>query len=193
RHRGPDPRRSWRYVDLAAVCLDALQVVAAGVLLVGVLLSGCALVPRLAGWTAVVVTSGSMAPAVQVGDVVVADPGAVARVRPGQIVVVRQPDRGGSLLTHRVAQILPDGDLITHGDANAVNDAVAVPRGRVLGVARLVVPYLGRLALSVRDPDRQNLTWAGAVVAAALFAALRPVRRRPPVPGHGGGRPRSGT
>ncbi|MGW2258113.1 signal peptidase I [Streptomyces sp. NPDC001780] len=96
------------------------------------------------GWTAGVVQSGSMRPALTPGDVVLYQP--PSRDRPpavGHIVLVRDPTRPGRLLTHRVHQVRPDNALITKGDANPAPDSTPVRPTALQGVARFRVPWIG--------------------------------------------------
>ncbi|GAA2668826.1 signal peptidase I [Actinoplanes palleronii] len=95
----------------------------------------------LSGWSAAVVASGSMHPAVDTGDVVLMSP--PGRVRAGQVIRFRDPGRPGRTTLHRVARFDGRGRLITQGDANRVADHRPVPPGAVVGAARLRVPYLG--------------------------------------------------
>ncbi|MFJ5111569.1 S26 family signal peptidase [Streptomyces sp. NPDC088551] len=96
------------------------------------------------GWTAGVVQSGSMRPALAPGDVVLYQPPQRDRTPAvGQIVLAQDPTRPSRLLTHRVHQVLPNGDLITKGDANSTADSTPVRPTALQGVARLRVPGIG--------------------------------------------------
>lgn len=99
-----------------------------------------ATVPALAGLETVMVTSGSMAPKIQPGDVVVAQKLPVNKLRTGMVVVVNNPAAPGQLLTHRVVGKPEDGMLRTKGDANDIDDSTPVPLGDVRGAGRLLVP-----------------------------------------------------
>jgi len=98
-------------------------------------------IPILIGWTPAVVSSGSMAPRLRTGDVIVYQP----RLKPhaGQVVVFRDSARPETLLCHRVQRVLTDGTLITAGDANHSVDSTPVPPANYLGLARLRVPGVG--------------------------------------------------
>ncbi|MFE4641925.1 hypothetical protein, partial [Streptomyces sp. NPDC056730] len=61
----------------------------------------------------------------------------------GQIVLAQDPTRPSRLLTHRVHRVLPDGDLITKGDANSTPDSTPIRPRALQGVARLRVPGIG--------------------------------------------------
>lgn len=137
------------------------------------------------GPRAVVIESGSMAPAVDVGDVVLVADAAHRRIRPGAVVTFRDADRRG-LVTHRV--VAHDGPrLVTRGDANPTPDVVPVAPGRVVGVAVLRVPYVGRPALWISQRRWGWLAAGAACVALATEAVRSPRsgrsarRPRPPV------------
>ena len=104
-------------------------------------------VPVLAGWTPTVILSGSMEPSLRAGDVVLFDQNGADAVTPGRIVLADDPDRPGTLLSHRVRAVNADNTLTTKGDANASDDVAPVPASSVHGQARLLVPLVGRVVL----------------------------------------------
>ncbi|MFF8917032.1 signal peptidase I [Streptomyces sp. NPDC015032] len=126
------------------------------------------------GWTAGVVQSGSMRPALMPGDVVLYQPPPHDRTPTvGQIVLAQDPTRPSHLLTHRVYQVLPNNDLITKGDANSVPDSTPVRPRALKGVARLRVPWVGLPAQLWRA--RQFVSEAIVLIGLAIllaFAAL---------------------
>ncbi len=139
-------------------------------------LAAWSLAPLLVGWRPVVIVTGSMQPNVHPGDVVLVDPG-VARVQPGQVALLRDPEMPTGSKVHRVLRIADDGTMTTKGDANPTPDTRPASRSDVVGVARLLVPGAGRLAL-LRSTDRPaDLWWVGATAGAALVLVLIP---RPP-------------
>ncbi|QXE35827.1 signal peptidase I [Streptomyces sp. GMY02] len=96
------------------------------------------------GWTAGVVQSGSMRPALAPGDVVLYQPPPRDRTpEVGHIVLTEDPTRPNRLLTHRVYHVLPNKSLITKGDANSAPDSTPVRPAALQGVARLRVPWIG--------------------------------------------------
>ncbi|MFF3755270.1 signal peptidase I [Streptomyces sp. NPDC002018] len=133
------------------------------------------------GWTAGVVQSGSMRPALTPGDVVLYQPPPRDRTPAvGHIVLVQDPTRPGRLLTHRVYQVLPNNDLITKGDANSTPDSTPVRPAALQGVARLRVPWIG-LPVQLwraRQPVPAAVVLLGLGILLAL-AAL-PLRSRSP-------------
>jgi signal peptidase len=104
-------------------------------------LAGWALVPSLVlGWKSVVITSGSMQPAFNTGDVIVASP-PKDDLAPGTVVVFQ--DTQGRLITHRITAVNDDGSYVTRGDANAQNDSTPLTADKIVGVGRILVPMIG--------------------------------------------------
>lgn len=85
---------------------------------------------KFKGCEAYVVKSGSMAPAYQVGCLVVVDKNyPFEKITPGNVVVF---STGGDLVTHRVLHVRSDG-LETKGDANEVSDGVTTTKKNYMG------------------------------------------------------------
>lgn len=113
-------------------------------------LTGWVLVPSLWGWDAYTVTTGSMAPLVQPGDVVVASQ-PDGEVDLGTVVVVAPPPERPEPITHRVVERLPDGRYRTKGDANAQPDSRLITADQVIGRVELVVPLAGQVRLRLGE------------------------------------------
>lgn len=100
-----------------------------------------ALVPRLIlGWSPVVITSGSMAPTIEPGDVVVASPYDGSALGPGTVVVF---ETGHGLVTHRIIAVEGDGVYVTKGDANLIADSTRLHSDQIVGLGRILVPLIG--------------------------------------------------
>ncbi|MFI5495141.1 signal peptidase I [Actinoplanes sp. NPDC051859] len=136
-----------------------------------------ALAPALVGWRADVVLSGSMAPGLQPGDVVVSSPTSAADVPIGAVALVENPARPGTTLVHRVVARSADGALTTRGDANPVADAMPVPPTAVRALPRLSVPYVGLPALWWRTGNLRAL--ALTLLAGTVLGALAARGRSP--------------
>jgi hypothetical protein len=121
------------------------------------------------GWTPVAITSGSMAPLIRPGDVVVLDPD--AEIAPGSVVTV---DRGPGRVTHRVVSQRADGTWLTRGDANASADREPVHPEDVVGVGRLVVPVIGYPAAVLVGASDAAFTGSTATPAALRTGTLAP-------------------
>lgn len=111
-------------------------------------------VPDLFGYAQMVVVSGSMEPAVSVGDMVIIQTG--AEYQTGDIITYYD---GGAYVTHRL--LARNGaDYITKGDANNTQDE-PVSGEQILGKVVLTIPKAGNVILFLRTP-------AGIVTLAAL-------------------------
>lgn len=134
-------------------------------------LSLWALAPTALGWQAHVVVSGSMAPAIAVGDIVLVAPADAGQLVPGRVALFRDPVDPGRTIAHRIVSVA-EGLLVTRGDANRVDDSSPVPVELVEGLGRLRVPYLGLPSVWLGDGRLAPLaaTIAGAVAAVWLAA-----------------------
>ena len=89
-----------------------------------------------------IVRSGSMEPAINVGDMVLAGPVGTGGIKPGVIISY---EAGKNLITHRVLSI--DGNtLITKGDANKEPDPNPVRLSQVQSRYIFRIPYVGYVA-----------------------------------------------
>ena len=139
--------------------------------------------PLVFGARPLTVLSGSMQPALGVGDVSVVKRIAPLDARPGDVVTFRDPG-GGRLITHRVRAMHVRGDavaFVTRGDANNVSERWELgPGGEI---SRLVyrVPELGRLLVWGRASGLLPILFGGALAALLvleLIATWRPERPR---------------
>lgn len=112
------------------------------------------LFPTLAGADhAFVVLSGSMAPELDPGDVVFVDAVDPLGLQVGDVVTYRAPHEPDVLVTHRVIEILTDGDRVryrTQGDANEDPDPFVVHPEMVVGTHAWTLPSWGLLLLLPR-------------------------------------------
>lgn len=151
----------------AALLKRILTIALIGILLINLYLMAAQLffhqeLPKLMGLAQIIVVSGSMEPAVEVGDLVVIREQDTYKV--GDIVTYRS---GGSLITHRVISV-EGTSLVAQGDANNVADA-PVDLGQVEGRMVLRIPKLGYGALFLRTSKGLILT-----VFAGLLLILIP-------------------
>lgn len=122
------------------------------------------------GWSPVVITENSMQPTISPGDVLlVEDPTGVAL---GQraVVTYEQPVGSGHYVTHRITAVEPDG-LRTRGDANTTPDIDLVNPSQVVGVTRMVVPYVGLPAVWwANEAYLPFASWLVLTICACLLA-----------------------
>jgi signal peptidase len=161
-----------RWTDTAArlALIIAVSVLAAVILLLA------------SGHRLLVVRSGSMAPAIDPGDVVITTTVSPAEVSPGDVVTFRDSTRSGKLVTHRVvaSRPRPDGVLfLTRGDANTGTERWSVRGSERIARLWLRIPDAGRTLAVIGDPRvRGGLVALGALLLA--FGALRQRRVRRP-------------
>lgn len=131
-----------------------LELILAVYVVGALLVAAFAAAAPLAGYGLYAVRSASMAPAIQVGDLVVARRVDPTAVRPGDVITIAVGT--GATLTHRVVSITPnDGGPVftTQGDANATADPVATLADQLRGVVVWQLPMLGFLLAMVTMPS----------------------------------------
>jgi signal peptidase I len=138
--------------------------------------TGClvvTLLPLLFGWRPYVVKSGSMEPRIGVGDVILASPDRDPKSLLGHVTVFDDPGQPGSVKSHRVIAINPDGTLTTKGDANPTADPQTVRVTQVHGIGRLLVRWAGLPLIWLRTGQYLFLGLFLLVIGAAAWAVAR--------------------
>lgn len=128
-------------------------------------LAVAATAPRLFGYGSVVVTSGSMEPAVHKADVVVTAPSDGADLGEGAVINF---DRDGERILHRIALVTPNG-YRTAGDANTTPDSQLVSPSQVRGVGIVVLPFIGLPATWAAEGQWLLLASALAALIACVY------------------------
>lgn len=122
-------------------------------------------VPRLLGYQAYTVISGSMEPSISVGSLVYiksVDPEAVAA---GDVIAFYGGRDSNAIITHRVVENrVIMGEFITKGDANETEDMNPVSYEHFLGRVEMSIPELGVIA--------QLLTSGEGKIAAGCMIGL---------------------
>ena len=123
------------------------------VVIVSILLVGV----RLVGIEPFTVLSGSMEPTYHVGSIIY-----VVDVKPEELKnndCVTYVIEGGTVVTHRIVDVVPDEDnpsivrFRTKGDANDIEDGTLLSPLNVLGKPIFTIPYLGYVASVVQKPQ----------------------------------------
>lgn len=127
--------------------------------------------PAILGWTPTTVVSDSMAPLIRAGDVVVTLPMEVARLRPGQILLVEDPDHDGRLRLHRFVDVTDEGQLITKGDANPAADSTPVDPADVRGVGLVRIPFVGAPVVWLHERNVALLMATGLGLALLMIVS----------------------
>ena len=136
--------------------------------------------PRIFGLEMFVVTTGSMTPNIDPGDVVMVDTGD-PNPKVGDVITYRPSEEPTIFITHRVVQVnhTPSRtvEYVTKGDANPTADLRPVMGAQVVGAVRVVLPAIGRLVLGMRD-SRFVLMVGISVALAEWSTALQRRERR---------------
>jgi signal peptidase len=115
-------------------------------IILGLIVAALAFVFFSPDYSLYIVRSGSMEPAFNVGDVIIAGPLGSDDIKPGVIVTYAM---GKTLITHRVLSV--DGNtLIIKGDANETPDPNPVLLSQVKSRYLFRIPYVGYAAGFVR-------------------------------------------
>jgi signal peptidase I len=150
----------------------------------GIGICGVIAAPSLFGGRSLTVMSGSMEPALAVGDVVINSRVSPAEVRVGDIVTFSDPEGTGKLITHRVRRVrIADGNahVVTKGDNTNAVERWDIPANGSLGRVEFRVPLLGFLVFWLNGPFGR----IGLIVVPALLLASFELWRiwRPQRPG----------
>jgi signal peptidase I len=117
------------------------------------------------GHRVLVVSSGSMQPALRTGDLILSRSTSPATIRPGEIITFRLPGQPRQLITHRVVEIRRvenEYQVVTKGDANqGIEQWTVAADGMV-----------GRTVLSVRGPGTFFLWVQGAPFRTAVIVLV---------------------
>lgn len=102
-----------------------------------------------------VVSSGSMVPVLNVGDIIIVRGVDPQSVTVGTIIIFHSPYEYDMPIVHRVIAVLNDGGSLffeTKGDHNGVQDGWRVPAENLMGVYVMKIPYIGLISLELRGP-----------------------------------------
>lgn len=130
-----------------------------------------------------VVLSGSMAPTLRPGDVVLAVPEPDSHVEVGQVLAFHPPSDPNIVVVHRVVQVIHQGDKVeirTWGDDNNAPDQwTAVLEGTSTWRVSWVVPSVGYVAIWATYPWIHLLALL-LVIGIVAWEVLRRVWRAEP-------------
>lgn len=128
-----------------------------------------AIVPMFGNKT-LIVRTGSMSPAIGVGDLIFVFPKPNYQV--GDIITFNEVGKSKTTVTHRIASIKEEnGQTLyqTKGDANKLPDGNLIPKGNVLGSADYSIKGVGKIFAMVKTKNGLLLT---AIFPAALVIIL---------------------
>jgi signal peptidase len=102
-----------------------------------------------------VVSSGSMVPVLNVGDIIIVRGINPRVVTVGTIIIFHSPYEYDMPIVHRVIAVVNDSGTLffeTKGDHNGVQDGWQVPASNIMGVYVAKIPYIGLVSLELRGP-----------------------------------------
>ena len=135
------------------------------------------------GYQVLGMKTGSMSPAIDPGDVVVAERVAPSDVRNGDVITFRAPLGSHAPYTHRVVRIRYGADgpeFVTQGDANAAPDGWTVRYAAEGWRVVQVVPRAGLVVAYVQSPTGRQMIAASVFIL--TLALLWPVLAAAPEP-----------
>ena len=114
-----------------------------------------------------IVYTGSMAPAMSVGDLAWMQPVDPSKIKVGDIVAFNPPSQPDVTVSHRVIEIIREPALgfQTKGDANEDPDFDIIPADNVLAKVPFTMPNMGRYLLHIKQYTKSRLGFG-------LFIAL---------------------
>jgi signal peptidase I len=121
-----------------------------------------------------VVASNSMSPQIKEGDAIILKEVKPGNLKPGDVVVFRDPGIRDQLVIHRVVEVNKgkySTVLTTKGDNNPVGDVSKVTTGQVVGGVALNIPRFGSFLDFMSEPRGYIACIAipGAVALALVF------------------------
>lgn len=114
-----------------------------------------------------IITSGSMSPAVPTGSLVVLDTD--DSYNAGDIVSFKA---GNMIITHRIVEKKKNQEFVTKGDANLTKDFSHVLEKKIMGKVILSIPYIGHIVLFIKRYTIYIL------LLCAVFLLLKNEKRR---------------
>lgn len=176
----PAPRSTprlpaFRFPSLRAVARVTVFIAMTITLSVSVLVAAATFVPSVFGLKTMVVTSGSMQPYLDPGDVALVRRAVAGEVERGDAISFYRPN-GHGLITHRVIDIkILDGVLYfqTQGDNNLAPDANLTPANALFGIVEGRLPKIGYLLQKVTSNKLIRLLTLSIPVTVIAVQELR--------------------
>jgi signal peptidase I len=128
------------------------------------------------GFQALIVRTGSMAPTINTGDLIVVREIPPSDAAVGDIITFRDPTRADAVVTHRVVNVRRDGStfrFVTKGDANGAEERWSIGAEETMGSYLASIPKVGYFIGWIGLPGAR----AGLLVAAAVILLFVGVRR----------------
>ncbi|MGF6835080.1 signal peptidase [Paenarthrobacter sp. TE4293] len=135
--------------------------------------------PRILGYQTSTMLTGSMAPLINPGDVVVTVPTPISDVKVGDIITYHIPVEDQRVETHRITDITATADggvaVQTKGDANnGIDPWIATLQGTTVDKQVATIPYVGNAIRALREPMVMNILMYGApaILVIGMLASI---------------------
>ncbi|WP_024817511.1 signal peptidase I [Arthrobacter sp. 31Y] len=135
--------------------------------------------PRILGYQTSTMLTGSMAPLINPGDVVVTVPTPITDVKVGDIITYHIPVEDQRVETHRITEITTTADggiaVQTKGDANnGIDPWIATLQGKTVDKQIATIPHIGNAIRALREPIVMNTLMYGAptILVIGMLASI---------------------
>lgn len=112
-------------------------------------------VPSIGGVFPLIVLTDSMQPEIDGGDLIICHTIEADDVKDGDVIAFFDPaGNGTSIVTHRVVDVVKDGEAVsfrTKGDANNAEDRMLVEEDDLVGVYQSRIPGAGNIAMFMQS------------------------------------------
>jgi len=135
--------------------------------------------PRILGYQTSTMLTGSMAPLINPGDVVVTVPTPITDIKVGDIITYHIPVEDQRVETHRITEVTTTADggvaVQTKGDANnGIDPWIATLQGKTVDKQIATIPYVGNAIRALREPLVLNILMYGApgILVIGMLASI---------------------
>ena len=174
----PSARRAKAFKGITRVAATSVMVGAAALFLF------LAVGPRVLGYQTSTMLTGSMAPLINAGDVVVSVSKPVSGLKIGDVITYGIPVEDHRIETHRIIEVIRNDDgttaIRTKGDANNGADPwTAVLHGGTVHAHAATIPHLGTAIQALREPVLLQSLMYGAPAVLVTMTLLSIWKREP--------------
>ena len=125
--------------------------------------------PKILGYEAYSVISGSMEPAIPIGSIVIVEKTQPSEVEEGDVIAFYGGPNSSAIITHRVIENrIVTGEFITKGDANQDKDMNPIAYNDLIGRVSFSLPIFGAIAQLLTSSIGKIIA-AGVIVVAILL------------------------
>ncbi|MBI2184441.1 MAG: signal peptidase I [Thaumarchaeota archaeon] len=129
-----------------------------------------------------VVSSGSMIPTLEVGDLIIVRSMAVNELKIGDIITFHSPLTPDRIIVHRILQVVQTKDggagFITKGDHNQAADGWIVDQNSYVGTVVLVIPKVGFVSSILSPPT--NYVLIVLILGLIFLSEIYPSKEKQP-------------